>query len=1029
MLNIFEPMLYVGIGGTGLTVGRELEGRLRDAICGPTGRDFIERYATGGYEPFQLPASLQFVYLDLDQDELTRVMAGTAVEAANRQRAAAFNPGVTAYSDAASYLRAQPESCRAWVPPADGEPEVAPLQIGAGQVPMVGRVALFASMVNGGPAVFQQPFNTAIGRINSSNAELQALGGVPGRKITVFVVFSLSGGTGCGTFYDVLHLLGDSLTEAKAKFDLYPLVLMPSAFENQLNARENRRSRLNAGPAVLDLFRLIDYQNGKRDDSKFTVDYPIARTTKSIRLNQGMLQTSVLFSGSAAMDLDDVRRSMVAFMVSMMSVQGSQVDGPAQSFASSFINSATARQATSSSGVGRQGVSAAITASLRAPVDEVADLIAGNLLTTAIGEWDGPKVGEDNRALIEAFLVGAGLQEMTIKTTLPTPEVDRSSKKASDITAALNGWSSALSAQIQQFEGQLNRRMADISNFDYLSGLRQLPSDVDVFRLSRVLNGNPEGANPLTQLGIVGVFNLWSTSPKSSYNDQPPVIEPLKDRFLRGIGWHSKEVSAMESTLTDWYQWRQTRAYATAWARYVGSWRSSLSNLQSFVERLVKSFADHRRAEPVSYARRCGELLMPRRGVTFHLPIAGPGQTFGQFISMLINRYSEFHSIVPAERAVVASMLGNTGWGSAIQAAHERGFEADACLRAVREQVAKEVKAAFRLTMPPRQLTAVWPPLAQQLFEMSQAGTSEAEASYAQLAQELSAVLPTGIEPSGRGVLKILVAYPGGPNASVEDLLRRHLNLPVANEADTRFEATTGDSLEVTMFRDLMGLADCPEVTELAEFWMSAKDEPQPGDFLPWRRRFPEEPGRSIAFDDDMIRLLHQFLNVLWDGRVVVEQGDNLVDATRLEILPMGHAGAAFTLDLRRYGNVGSLHSFVASYEREAMRSNLVKNEVLQAFVNHVPDDAQSGDGRGPSPMYVDFLSEIPARRALAEKNLADLPPQSKPFGQFVYDFWHSQLDRAMLHRFSSLTPFRNNHRDLAAWTGKCVLPELTVKS
>ena len=110
---------------------------------------------------------------------------------------------------------------------------------------------------------------------------------------------------------------------------------------------------------------------------------------------------------------------------------------------------------------------------------------------------------------------------------------------------------------------------------------------------------------------------------------------------------------------------------------------------------------------------------------------------------------------------------------------------------------------------------------------------------------------------------------------------------------------------------------------------------------------FPEDMGRSIAFEDDVIRILHQFLNMLWDGRVVINTGNDIATATKVTIMPHGDAGSSFTVDLRRYGNVGSLHSFVAGYEREAMRSNLVRNEVLQAFNTHVPADAQSGDGTG----------------------------------------------------------------------------------
>ena len=166
-----------------------------------------------------------------------------------------------------------------------------------GPSPMVGRVALFASMVNGGPAVFQAPFTTAVGRINNAtrNCNRSAAPRVVRRRClscsrSPAVPDAERFTTSCtywrkavgSVVWKVPHLSIGSDADVR----------------EAVNARENRRSKMNAGPAVIDLFRLIDYQNGKRDDKKFTIHYPDARTTKAITLEQGLLQTAVLFGGS-----------------------------------------------------------------------------------------------------------------------------------------------------------------------------------------------------------------------------------------------------------------------------------------------------------------------------------------------------------------------------------------------------------------------------------------------------------------------------------------------------------------------------------------------------------------------------------------------------------------------------------------------------------------------------------------------------------------------------------------------------------
>src|SRR5947209_6736335 len=69
-MKIYQRMLYVGLGGTGLQIGTQLERALRSELCGPSGTELItELNFPRPMEPFQLPKCIQFVYLDFDESE------------------------------------------------------------------------------------------------------------------------------------------------------------------------------------------------------------------------------------------------------------------------------------------------------------------------------------------------------------------------------------------------------------------------------------------------------------------------------------------------------------------------------------------------------------------------------------------------------------------------------------------------------------------------------------------------------------------------------------------------------------------------------------------------------------------------------------------------------------------------------------------------------------------------------------------------------------------------------------------------
>jgi hypothetical protein len=162
-MSFSTRFLYVGLGGTGLKVGRELERLLREEMCGPDGRALVSMGGTfANMEPRQLPDFVQTVYLDFSESELRSLQADLLPRAPEvARRTATFVGALSAAGKASTDVTRQLRTSESvheitdgWLPPVagdwGGEPAFAPLATGAGQYPTIGRAALFAYMERSG---------------------------------------------------------------------------------------------------------------------------------------------------------------------------------------------------------------------------------------------------------------------------------------------------------------------------------------------------------------------------------------------------------------------------------------------------------------------------------------------------------------------------------------------------------------------------------------------------------------------------------------------------------------------------------------------------------------------------------------------------------------------------------------------------------------------------------------------------------------------------------------------------------------
>ena len=70
-MKVYQRMMYVGLGGTGLQIGADIEKSLRQGLTGPDGTNLLVKGGPfSSLQPFELPGFVRFVYADFDRTDL-----------------------------------------------------------------------------------------------------------------------------------------------------------------------------------------------------------------------------------------------------------------------------------------------------------------------------------------------------------------------------------------------------------------------------------------------------------------------------------------------------------------------------------------------------------------------------------------------------------------------------------------------------------------------------------------------------------------------------------------------------------------------------------------------------------------------------------------------------------------------------------------------------------------------------------------------------------------------------------------------
>lgn len=1048
-VEIYQPMLFVGLGGTGGKIGAELERRLRRALCGPDGSNIIGTESRR-YLPYQLPSCFQFVYADLDEREVHELRAQSAPlgdheRAISRTAHIATNlvPVHRNYPDVAQSLRIRAEGeVRGWLPLTSGEPRIAPLSVGAGQLPTVARACLFETIASAGIEVAQRPIVDAIHRLGTCGEELAALGGVSAKTCEVFVAFSVAGGTGTGIFYDYLHLIADAFRTSGIAIQIYPLVVMPSAFP--VGAGGGKPAMLNAGRGLLDLFRLVDDQNTRNADVAFmtasqghdqglSVTYPGYR---QIQIPPSMIQTAFLFSEASGLEPVDLHRSIVSFMLALAGVRNAKGGGGAEgpgAAQNSFINRGTERSTLAPSGIGSRGASTGAVATLAVPRGEILDILAAHLLSGTVRTADRQaQLAENNDDLINAFLTETRLTELW----------DRPHHTGGHVKPGQDGKARAEAMKIEveqlrdmlqhQLVPQMARDLDPWAGFLAMLKLPQSPEPVDLLRAERAVFGAQRvlraGEEP--PLTVQGIFQHRATTIRVS--DEPPTDgEDAQDE------WRTHQV---------WAAWH------LAWAEQRPVWEPKLEGLRTRLRALSGILREHRFAEEASFGPRVAELFADRKAAPYFLPDLprDPGEFYRQLLAQLASSL-EMREKEPDETRVLTTLLGSGLWRKVAEEGDTLGPE-----RAV-------ANFRRRIDMRIREETAdgatFLPRLADLLAAASGLVSDVLDLDRDRFRDKLRGLIPAGLLLQAAGRAKILVSYPvrtadpdadspalmlgqgrmtdpaadsrGLPtrNTDAEEYLGREIRREIGQQpgaVDVEFTPSAEEALTVVLIRTSLGVTDVPEVRDVMNFWSATLLNQQQEDFLAWRQRLGYHYDWLLTTEQQRQNILHRLLVAMRNGQVDLLGGtEQLPSELEFRVSADADDGVArLRLRLKPFGPTSPWGSLLHAYEESTLGgSELNRQEMYRRLMNVKPLDEEAEIEHGlplaGASLYQAFCmvkdTEVPLLQKLRDglRKRAGGANARLTRIEGLLEFWEKTVPDARTKNFDSLVGFYTNLQEL----------------
>ena len=531
-LEVNQRLLFVGLGGTGINATIELESMIRKEMCGPDGTFLTRKHPELELRPFELPQYIQTVLIDTDSSAMAKhrsafqtknddIYFQTATQISDLSVA-------QAYSSIAQGLRSiMPEGVKSWLPKSESEPNVSPISAGAGQFPLVGRASLFNALQPNAES-FLSNFDKAINNISQAKglSTLGPSGGVA-PDLYIYVAFSVAGGTGTGIYYDILHLLEEKIRRELPSLTTYifPLVLLPQAFEEEQLANQVRFSKLNAGFAISDLAQLIDQQNAPKDEieDNFIQTYPgdLKIRIGGIQTKKRAISNAFLFTKGPNASLTDMYKSIAAFCLTNIGGDLKKDEGSTDAFTffSDLINRPELRR-PDSAGPGLKPLSPAVGARLSIPVENISNLVTSYFVADSINTASNEALykNEDRSELIDLILKTTKLDFTKNENLVPeeiklpnSPKKPGSTKDAKELARKVILTYQNLLTEIEsKVKTEVSNRLANISVNKVINDVTQQNNDYDIFAILRALVGTQTDQNN----SVLAILNEFTNIPE-----------------------------------------------------------------------------------------------------------------------------------------------------------------------------------------------------------------------------------------------------------------------------------------------------------------------------------------------------------------------------------------------------------------------------------------------------------------------------------------------------------------------------------